>query len=58
MPEIDFGAMNIDDNPNIATSLGVKGIPFVILVVNSEVKATRVGLTAKDQFKAWLKENI
>ncbi len=57
MTGIDFGAMNIDNQPNTPTKFGVRGIPTCILVVNGELKSTKVGMTNKSEFSAWLKEN-
>ena len=57
MSDIDFGAMNIDNQPNTPTKFGVRGIPTCILVVNGELKSTKVGMTNKSEFSAWLKEN-
>ena len=57
MDNIDFGAMNIDNQPNTPTKFGVRGIPTCILVVNGELKSTKVGMTNKSEFINWLKEN-
>ena len=74
MTDIDFGAMNIDNHPNTPTQfggqspfqkrgglvfkIGVRGIPTTILVVNGELKATKVGMTSQTDLEDWLKENI
>ena len=58
MEEIDFGVMDIDEQPNTPTKFGVRGIPTCIFVVNGEVKSTKVGMTSKSDFVAWLKENL
>lgn len=58
MNDIDFGAMNIDNQPNTPTKFGIRGIPTCILVVNGELKSTKVGMTNKSEFSSWLKENI
>ena len=49
---------NIDENPNIPTQFSVRGIPTMILHVNSELKATKVGLTTKSDLKSWIEQNI
>ena len=49
---------NIDEEPNLPTKFGVKGIPTMILHVNSEHKATKVGLTSKTDLKSWIESNI
>ena len=58
MTNIDFGAMNIDNQPNTPTKFGVRGIPTCILVVKGELKSTKVGMTNKSEFSSWLKDNI
>ena len=57
MNDIDFGAMNIDNQPNTPTKFGVRGIPTCILIVGGELKSTKVGMTNKSDFATWLKEN-
>ena len=49
---------NIDEEPNLPTKFGVKGIPTMILHVGSEHKATKVGLTSKADLKSWIEQNI
>lgn len=49
---------NIDEEPNLPTKFGVKGIPTMILHVGSEHKATKVGLTSKTDLKSWIEQNI
>ena len=57
MNDIDFGAMNIDNQPNTPTKFGVRGIPTCILINGGELKSTKVGMTNKSDFTTWLKEN-
>ena len=56
--EITIAKHNIDEEPNTPTKYGVRGIPTCILVVNGELKSTKVGMTKKTDFLSWLKENI
>ena len=49
---------NIDEEPNLPTKFGVKGIPTMILHVGSQHKATKVGLTSKTDLKSWIEQNI
>ena len=37
---------------------GVRGIPTTILIIDGELKATKVGMTNKSDLVAWLKSNI
>ena len=75
MTDVDFGAMNIDQHPNVPTKFGrqppfllkggtscqtngVRGIPTTILIIDGELKATKVGMTNQSDLVAWLKSNI
>jgi thioredoxin 1 len=49
---------NIDNQPNIPTKYGIKGIPTMLLFKNGELKATKVGATTKSNIISWIKENI
>ena len=49
---------NIDDEPNLPTKYGVRGIPTMLLFKDGELKATKVGATSKTDLVSWLKENI
>ena len=49
---------NIDDHPNQPTKYGIRGIPTMLLFKEGELKATKVGATAKSNIISWIKENI
>ena len=46
--------LNIDDNPDVPTRYGVRGIPTMILFKNGEAAATKVGAAPKSQLQGWL----
>ena len=56
--ELDFGFLNIDTHPNTPVKYGVRGIPFMLLVVDGEVKNTKVGMTNKTELKKFITENL
>tara|TARA_X000000368_G_C23007048_1_gene701691 strand:- start:167 stop:349 length:183 start_codon:yes stop_codon:yes gene_type:complete len=56
--DLDFGFLNIDNNPNTPTKYGCRGIPFMLLVINGEVKNTKVGMTNKTDLKKFISENL
>jgi|TARA_B100000959_G_scaffold259616_1_gene295368 thioredoxin 1 len=60
MDNVDFGAMDIDKDPNtpIRPEFSVRGIPTCAIIVSGEVKSLKVGLTTKQDFTNWIKENI
>ena len=49
---------NIDQEPNTPTKYGIRGIPTMLLFKDGELKATKVGATAKSNIVSWIKENI
>jgi len=55
---VTVAKVNIDDNPNIPSKYGVRGIPTLILFKNGEVAATKVGALPKSQLKDWVESEI
>ncbi len=58
MKDIKIAKHNLDEEPNKPTSLGVRGIPTLILFRDGELKSTKVGATPKSDIVSWIKENI
>ena len=58
MKEVTVAKHNIDEEPNLPTKFGVRGIPTMILFVNGEQKSVKVGATPKSNIVSWIKENI
>ena len=56
--EITIAKHNIDEEPNLPVKFSVRGIPTMTLHVDSEHKATKVGLTTKSDLKSWIEQNI
>ena len=52
--QLTIAKLNIDDNPDMAGKLGVRGIPTMMLFKNGEVAATKVGGAPKSALKAWV----
>jgi len=49
---------NIDQEPNMPSKYGVRGIPTMLIFKDGELKATKVGATTKSNIVSWIKENI
>ena len=49
---------NIDEEPNVPTKYGIRGIPTMLLFKDGQLKATKVGATTKSNIVSWIKENI
>ena len=56
--QVIVGKHNIDEQPNMPSKYGVRGIPTMLLFKNGELKATKVGATTKSNIVSWIKENI
>ena len=50
--------MNIDENLETPTKLGVRGIPTLMLFRDGEVVATKVGALSKDKLLEWVKASL
>ncbi len=46
--------INIDENPNVPTQYGIRGIPTFIVFKGGEVVETKVGGMSKSQFTDWV----
>ena len=56
LPEIKFVKINIDDNPEVASELGIRSIPTLILFKAGSKIDTRLGAMSATALEAWLKE--
>ena len=54
----EFVKVNVDENGDLAASLGIFSIPDVYLFEDGEVKAHSVGFLPEEELKAWLEENL
>ncbi|VAX05044.1 Thioredoxin [hydrothermal vent metagenome] len=55
--DLTIAKMDIDANPNVPTSYGVRSIPTMLLIKGGEVAAMKVGNTSKTDLQNWIKEN-
>ena len=56
--KLTVAKLNIDDNSATPQRYGVRGIPTLMLFVNGEAQATKVGALSKSQLTAWLSTSI
>lgn len=52
--KVNIVKMNIDENPNTPSKLGVRGIPTLMVFKNGELAGTKVGALPKPQLLEWL----
>ena len=50
--------VNVDENPEQAAALGVRGIPALFLFKGGEVVSNRMGAAPKAALKTWIDESI
>ena len=56
--KIKIGKMDVEDHPNTPVSYGVRGLPTLIIVKNSEVVSMIVGGTTKSHIVKWINETL
>ena len=52
--QLTIAKVNIDDNPEVPSKYGVRGIPTLILFKNGEIASTKVGALPKSKLKEWI----
>ena len=53
---LDVAKVDVDSNPAIPQSYGIRGLPTLMLFRDGEVVATKVGAASKNDLKAWLEQ--
>ena len=56
--KLNVAKVNVDENQEIATKYGIRGIPTLMLFRNGAVVATKVGALSKSQLTAFLDSNL
>lgn len=56
--KIEVVKINIDQNPETPTKLGVRGIPTIMLFKDGQNAATKVGALPKSRLLEWLGQYI
>lgn len=50
--------LNIDENPKTPDQYGVRGIPYLLIFQNGQVRAEKIGAASKAQLQAWVEESL
>ena len=50
--------INIDENPQVPTKYGVRGIPTLMIFQHGQVAATKVGALPKNKIKEWIEASL
>ena len=56
--KLTIAKLNIDENPNVPTKYGVRGIPTLMIFKDGQVAATKVGALPKGKIKEWIESEI
>ena len=56
--KLNVAKVNVDENQDIASKYGIRGIPTLMLFRNGAVVATKVGALSKSQLTAFLDSNL
>ena len=55
---VKIAKVNVDENPNTAAQLGVRGIPALFVFKDGEVVSNRAGAAPKAALQAWIDSAI
>ena len=56
--KIKIAKVNVDENPNEAAKLGVRGIPSLYIYKDGQVVSNKVGAAPKAALQAWIDSAI
>ena len=56
--KLTVAKINIDENPQVPTKYGVRGIPTLMIFQHGQVAATKVGALPKTKIKEWIDASI
>ena len=54
--EIEIAELDIEESPNIATSLNCRSVPLFIKFKNGQQVSQQVGWPGKEKLKQWIKQ--
>ncbi|NDB81675.1 MAG: thioredoxin [Alphaproteobacteria bacterium] len=46
--------MNIDENPQVPSAIGIKSIPTIMIFKAGELLDTKIGMVQKNDLKTWI----
>lgn len=50
--------VNVDENPDLPASLGVRGIPALFLFKDGQVVSNKIGAAPKAALKSWIEDAL
>ena len=55
--KIKIAKINVDENPESPSKLGVRGIPALFIFKNGEMISSKIGAAPKTDLKSWIDES-
>lgn len=56
--QLQITKMNVDDNRDIPSKFGIRGIPTLMIFKNGQLAATKVGAMSKSQLTAFIDQQL
>jgi thioredoxin 1 len=56
--QVTIAKLNVDENPGVAGSYGIRSIPTLMLFKDGKMASTKVGAAPKSELKRWITETI
>ena len=56
--KVKIAKVNVDENPNSPSQLGVRGIPALFLFKGGEVVSNKTGAAPKAALQSWIEESL
>lgn len=51
---VKIAKVNVDENPQVAAAMGIRGIPALFVVKNGQIVANKVGAAPKSALASWI----
>jgi len=55
--DINFGKVDMEENQNLGTQLGVRALPTLVIMKGDEEVARTTGAMPKEKLESWIQEN-
>lgn len=56
--KVKIAKVDVDNNPNAAAAMGVRGIPALFIFKDGQVVSNRAGAAPKAALQAWIEDSI
>jgi thioredoxin len=56
--DANFGKVDMEENQNIGTQMGVRALPTILIMKGDEEVARVSGVKNKEELKSWIQENV